>query len=283
MTNPVLQKEFKLRFRSKKPIIGLLAYLSAIGILILGFIYLQTLSNPSGYFHPSESKTMFMLLSFLQAILVLFITPGLTAGVISSERERQTLNILLTTNQSSTSIIVGKLVSSLSYLLLLILASLPLYSFVFLFGGVSPATILKVFGFYIFTMLAFGSVGVFFSTIIRRTIVSMVTMYATTLFLAGGTALLFMILNILSDHQQIQTLNVLAYFMASLNPLMVFAALVDHSILEGLYQITNISFPIWISYIFLYTFAIIAALFFSIKKLRPSMKPLSSFTTAKKD
>ncbi|MFC3780103.1 ABC transporter permease [Bacillus chungangensis] len=276
MMNPVLQKEFKLRFRSKKPIISLLAYLSAIGILILGFIYLQTLSNPSGYFHPSESKTMFMLLSFLQAILVLFITPGLTAGVISSERERQTLNILLTTNQSSTSIIIGKLVSSLSYLLLLILASLPLYSFVFLFGGVSPVTIIQVFGFYIFTMFAFGSIGVFLSTVIRRTIISMVTTYATTLFLAGGTAFLLVILIGLSESQQILTLNVLAYFIASLNPIIVFASIFDYSFLEGLYEMTNISIPIWASYIFLYTLAAITALFFSVKKLRPSMKSLSS-------
>ena len=74
-----------------------------------------------------------MVLSVLQLALIVFITPGLTAGVISSERERQTLNMLLTTTQSSTSIIIGKLVSSVAYLLLLMIASLPLYSIVFLY------------------------------------------------------------------------------------------------------------------------------------------------------
>lgn len=43
---------------------------------------------------------MFAVLTILQMALVLFITPSLTAGAISSEREKQTLNILLTTTQA---------------------------------------------------------------------------------------------------------------------------------------------------------------------------------------
>ena len=58
---------------------------------------------------------MFAVLTILQMALVLFITPSLTAGAISSEREKQTLNILLTTTQSSTQIIIGKLFSSVAF------------------------------------------------------------------------------------------------------------------------------------------------------------------------
>ena len=155
LINPVLNKEFKLRFRSLKTFIGLLAYLLAIALIVVGFILLMTEFRGSSYFRPEQSRELFVMLSFIQLALILFITPGLTAGVISGEREKQTLNILLTTVQSSTSIILSKLFSSFLYLLLLIVASLPLYSMVFLFGGVAPATLLAVFGLYVFTIIVF--------------------------------------------------------------------------------------------------------------------------------
>ena len=181
--NPVLNKELKLRFRSGKTFVGILFYLLALTLLMVALMYVLRTSSPSGFFKPQESRLMFMFLAFFQLGLVLFITPGLTGGVISSERERQTLSILLTTTQSSFTIVIGKLLSSISYLVLLILASLPIYSFVFLFGGISPTQLAQVFFFSLFTMLVIGSFGVLFSTLIRKTIVSMVTTYSVTLFI----------------------------------------------------------------------------------------------------
>ena len=146
--------------------------------------------NRTTYFTPDESFVLFTLLSFIQLGLVLFISPGLTAGVISTEREKQTLPILLTTSQSSFQIISGKLLSSIAFLLLLIFAGLPIYSLVFLFGGISPMDFGLVFLFLFVTLFAIGSLGVMFSTIIRRTIVSMIATYGTMLFLTTVTGFL---------------------------------------------------------------------------------------------
>jgi ABC-2 type transport system permease protein len=271
--NPVLNKEFKLRFRSIKSFLGILFYLLALGIIIIGFVFIQSLTNAYGYFKPDQSREMFMMLSFLQLALILFITPGLTAGVISSERERQTLNIMLTTTQSSASIILSKLISSISYLLLLILASLPLYSFVFLFGGISPGQVLTTLGFYIFTIIAYGSLGVLFSTIIRKTIVSMVTTYGVTLFLAGGTAFLMLLFIQLSNgFSATPTLNPFAYFVGLLNPVIVLLSTFEPEFGKEISNNTGIHFPIWIAYLIAYTLIFLGALFVSIKKLRPNMK-----------
>ena len=116
-------------------------------IFVFGFIFATMTMSGTSYFRPSESFILFALLAFIQLGLVLFITPGLTAGAISSEREKQTLPILLTTSQSSFQIISGKLLSSIAFLLLLIVAGLPVYSLVFLFGGISPLDFVKVFFF----------------------------------------------------------------------------------------------------------------------------------------
>ncbi|MEW9108556.1 ABC transporter permease [Cytobacillus gottheilii] len=274
--NPVLNKEFKLRFRSFKSYLGILFYLLALGIIIIGFVFIQSLSNSFGLFKPEESKMMFMLLSMLQLALILFITPGLTAGVISSERERQTLNMMLTTTQSSTSIILSKLVSAISYLLLLIVASLPLYSFVFLYGGISPAQMLTTIAFYVFTIIAFGSLGVLFSTLIRKTIVSMVTAYGLTMFLAGGTAFLTLLLMQLGYNYSGNPSNVqhvpFAYFAAMLNPAIALFGTFEPEIIDEITNVTGIEFPLWAAYLISYTVITAGAIFFSIKKLRPNMK-----------
>lgn len=166
--NPVFVKELKLRFRSFKSFSGLMFYLAVLVIFIAGFLLITTGFTGKGFFRPDTSFAMFAVLTIIQMALVLFITPSLTAGAISSEREKQTLNILLTTTQSSTQIVVGKLLSSVSFLVLMLIAGLPLYSLVFLFGGVSPSQIASIFLFYLLTVIAVGSIGVMFSTITKK-------------------------------------------------------------------------------------------------------------------
>ena len=190
LNNPVLSKEIKLRFRTAKSFNGILFYLLIMCIFVFGFIFVTMSVNRTSYFTPDESFFLFTLLSFIQLGLVLFISPGLTAGVISTEREKQTLPILLTTSQSSFQIITGKLLSSIAFLLLLIFAGFPIYSLVFLFGGISPKDFGLVFLYLFVTLLAMGSIGVMFSTITRRTIVSMIATYGTMLFLTIVTGFL---------------------------------------------------------------------------------------------
>lgn len=272
--NPVLSKELKLRFRSGKSFLGLLFYLLALSILLCGYMYIEIMSNANGFFKPENSRVMFMLFSFLQLGLILFITPGLTGGVISSERERQTLNMLLTTTQSSTGIVIGKLLSSLSYLVLLLFASLPLYSLVFLYGGISPTQLLYTFLFFLFTMIAVGSLGVLFSTLIRKTIVSMVTTYSSVLFIAGGTAVIALIVYQLAmiNTQGQPADSPYFYFIAMLNPGLILAGMFEPELLAEIKGQSGIEFPIWIAYIISYSIIIIGSLLMSIRRLRPNMK-----------
>ncbi|WP_062105278.1 ABC transporter permease [Bacillus niameyensis] len=271
LINPVLNKEFKLRFRSFRTFLGLSSYLVAIGIVVIGYILMSRLINGGSQFvRPEESRLMFMILAYIQLGLVLFITPGLTAGVISGEREKQTLNILLTTVQSSTSIILSKLTSSISYLLLMIIASLPFYSIVFLFGGVSPITLVKIFGFYLFSIFVFGSFGVFFSTMIRRTIVAMISTYGISLFLTGGTAFLYMITTGYTMSQNAAVF--FPYIFAIFNPVMAFTVLFEPDMNEFITTQTGVSFPFIWSYFIVYSMLAIVALLISIKRLRPKMR-----------
>lgn len=188
--NPVLSKEYRLRMRSARAPWMVSIYLLIMGGIVLTYIYLD--SAGGGYFNPDQSRVLFMILSCLQLVLIGFVTPGLTSGLISGERERQTLAILLTTNLSPASIIVSKLVAALSFMGLLVLASLPLYAIVILFGGVSPIQLLQIFIFYAVTMFFLGSLGVLYSTLLKRTGVATVLSYSTVAVIVIGTMIVGM-------------------------------------------------------------------------------------------
>lgn len=272
LANPVLIKEVKLRFRSMKSFTGILFYLMAMSIFVFGFIFLTTSLSGSGFFRPDESFLLFSMMTYIQLGLILFITPGLTAGTISTEREKQTLNILLTTAQTSFQIIFGKMTSSIAFLLLMIVSGLPIYSLVFLYGGVDPLQIIVIFLFYFLTLLAIGSIGVMYSTLIRKTIVSMIVTYGTMIFLAVVTAF-FLLLSI-----QISTLGTTApsfspfsYFWASINPAIVMLTLLQPGFAQEIQTMTVIELPLWVGYLVFYSLLTAGAIWLSVKRLRVNM------------
>ncbi|HWL12563.1 MAG TPA: ABC transporter permease [Ureibacillus sp.] len=279
-SNPVLSKELKLRFRSFKSFSGLMFYLAVLCIFVIGFLLIYTNFSGTAFFRPSDSFTMFSVLSVIQMGLVMFITPGLTAGAISTEREKQTLNILLTTTQSSTQIIVGKLLSSVAFLVLMLVAGLPLYSLVFLFGGVSPSQLITIFLFYLVTLIAIGSIGIMFSTITKRTIVSMIATYGAMIFLAGITAFLFfvgismeqMFMNTGTPSSTATPFSPISYFWAMINPGVLMVTILYPDMATSLESAVGISAPVWIGYLIFYLLLTTFCLFIAIRKLRANMK-----------
>lgn len=265
--NPVFMKEIKLRFRNAKSFSALAFYLIALTLMILAYLIIVTNLVGTGYFRPNESFVLFCCLTVLQMGLVLFMTPALTAGVVSSEREKQTLNILLTTTLTSPQIIVGKLFASIAFLVLLLIATLPMYSLVFLFGGVSPGQLLSVFALFLLTVFALGSLGVLFSTVTKKTIVSMISTYGMTIFLTVFTAIFFFVgLATMTEEK----MHLLSYIWIALNPFAVVLSVLVPDISAGISEMTQVSQPIWLVYTMIYAVIGIVSLVIAVKKLRSS-------------
>lgn len=267
--NPVLEKEIKLRFRNKKTFVSIGFYLFVIGFLMVGILSLSGYNYNNGFINPGEYVYLFQVLSYIQFFLVLFLIPAITAGVISSEREKQTLSMLLTTTQSSFGIVISKLLSSVLFLLLLVVSSLPIYSFIFLFGGVSPGELLSVMGLLVFIIITFASIGVCISTFIRKTIVSIVLTYCVFLFLLGGTFFIQLLLEL----NNAAFTDWISVGLTSLNPIYAMISVINPEIASINFFGTNlINVPIWLLFIIVYT--IIAAFLLKLcsAKLRPNMK-----------
>lgn len=185
--NPVLASSLKTRMRGWRAAAAVTAYLGVMLFIASIFFKLFFENEVMRYMSVSANRSVglgiYMMLAILQFILILLVTPAQTAGVISSEREMQTLDLLLCTKLSPISIIIGKLLSSLAFILLLVVSSIPLFSLVFLFGGIAPEDVAMLFLFYFITAFAIGSIGVFYSTLFKKTVVSTVLSYVTIFFL----------------------------------------------------------------------------------------------------
>lgn len=200
--NPVMLKELRGRMRGVRAFVVLTVYLGLMsGFTALLYLVYTPVNRAMGSAAAGEvGRVLFMGVVGIELMLIIFIAPAFTAGAITGERERMTYDLLKTTLLPSPSFVIGKLESALSYVLLLLLAAIPLQSIAFLFGGVTEVELVLSFVILTVTAIALGTVGIFFSAIMERTLSASVRAYTATLVATFGAPLVLSIaLNILSS------------------------------------------------------------------------------------
>lgn len=190
--NPVASKELRERMRGGRAFAVITVYL----LLMSAFAVLLFLANAPFTRGLATSvtgdlgRTVFAGLAGLELVLIMFIAPAFTAGAVTGERERQTYDLLKITLLPRPTFLVGKLESALGFIVLLLLAAIPLQSIAFLFGGVSEAELIVSFIMLTVTAITFGAVGIFFSTLTEKTVTASVRSYATALIVMIGVPVL---------------------------------------------------------------------------------------------
>jgi len=147
----------------------------------------QTLANGTAL-SAGIGHAIFGGLLLIETLLVLVLAPAFTTGAISLEREKQTLDMLVTTPLSTLGMVIGKLLSALGYVFLLIIASIPFASLVFVFGGVGPEDLVRAYAYLFALAFGMGAVGLFISALVRRTQTATVITFVIVLILSIGTA-----------------------------------------------------------------------------------------------
>jgi ABC-type transport system involved in multi-copper enzyme maturation permease subunit len=186
--NPIVAKEYRSRMRTWRSPLAMMVYIVLVaGLGYLMFSSMVGSSSALGGQAPNYGQQLFKYLVVFQMILITFIAPALTAGAISSERERQTIDLLFVTRIAPFSIIWGKLLASMSFVVLLLLLSVPIFSLVFLFGGVELDQVLYCFFITLVAALTLGLIGVACSTLLRRTLAATVASYVGAFLIVFGT------------------------------------------------------------------------------------------------
>lgn len=187
---PVLVKELRTRMRGWRTPAVLTGYLCVLGLVC--FLVLQYSLGGNSFNNAAATRVgvnLFDWLSVLQLVLIIFVTPATFSTAISGERQRQTLDLLLVTRLTSLGITMGKLIAAVAFDLLLLICSLPVFSLVFLFGGVGPDHVIEVFLLLVMVVLSFGSLGMLVSVLSRRANASTVVTYLLVLLAIPGLAL----------------------------------------------------------------------------------------------
>ncbi len=189
--NPVLARELKERMRRKRSFLVLTIYLVLL-TFALWILYLGAGSGLGGAMRlASLGRAAFQTLLFTMLILVCFIVPALAAGGIAGERERRTLAPMQVTLLRPSSILAGKLASSLVFVTFLIVATLPLFGVSFLLGGVEPGEVVRGVLMVLAVAFTLGSLALTCSTLMRRVQGATVVSYALVALLGVGTFVAF--------------------------------------------------------------------------------------------
>lgn len=211
--NPIIGRELTQRMRGARSYLAISIF---VGILAIAtyLIFETVVASNSRYditTRTGAGRAVFEWTVLIMTALVGFFLPGFTAGAIAGERERQTLATLQVTLLRTRSILVGKVLSAVAFLLLLVVAATPVLAVSYVLGGI---TVREIF----------------------------LALVAIVLF---GVILAMVMVAVSSLTKRVQTATILAYGVAALvclfGPLMYLVA----SILDGRTPDDEIAAPAW--------------------------------------
>lgn len=242
----LLTKELRLRLRRERSVWVIIVYLVVMGLL--GFGYLAQASAFNGnqnYLLSQIGAQLYNLLAVVQLFLIVFIAPAFTATSINGEKERQTYDMLICSRLSSFSLLAGKLVAGLASTFLLIAASLPLFSLVFFFGGVSPSQVINALVVFVFTAIPIGAFGLFCSTLVRRpTVSTAITYMGCVLWMLGPWVALLL----LRGQFFFGIGNGVTPHLLGWNPIAALVSTLPGGNIIGSYPVGSHTFQLWIVY-----------------------------------
>lgn len=200
--NPVLRNESKIAVRSIKFTLMIFAYIAVLSIAVM--IYYSSVNQQvfSNGLYLQSSKLFYVVMAIGQAVLLLFIVPALSSTSICSEREKQTLDILLSSKLTPLQIIIGKVSASSLRVIILIISTMPLYAIGAIIGVIKISNILELIVFFIVNTIFVSSIGVFISTCAKTSKVSTTLSYALVLAIYMGIIVITWVILIITIYNK---------------------------------------------------------------------------------
>jgi ABC-type transport system involved in multi-copper enzyme maturation permease subunit len=185
LANPVLIKEMRTRMRGKRSFAIVTVYTFTFGV-ILGLFYWTFTYDPAMATSVEAGRYLTGVAVFVQMALICLISPTLTAASVTSEREQQTFDLLVASLATPSTILFGKVGASLGYLLLVLLASLPIVSFLYWVGGIALVDVAICYVVMLVAGVTYCTVSFLWSTLVRRGVLAQMLSVATVLTLVAG-------------------------------------------------------------------------------------------------
>lgn len=182
LSNPVLLREVKTSLRSPLA-------------LALAALYLGVLATLVWWMWPQEgiysataraSRALLLVCGVAQLLLVMLYAPAFAATAITAEKEHNTYDLLFATLLRPRDIVAGKLVSSITVLLLFVVLSLPVFAACFFLGAVSVREAAVIYLVTVASSVMFGLLGLAVSAVARSSHLALVVTYLLLLLVTAG-------------------------------------------------------------------------------------------------
>ena len=131
------------------------------------------------------SRKLFSTIATGEFVVLAFLAPVFSAGAITLEREKQCLDLLLTTPLGPTRILWEKFVSAFLYLLMVLIATAPVVAVTLFLGGVSLGELILSYLLFATAGAIFAVIGLCCSTFFQRTFGALVASYLVVLPVAA--------------------------------------------------------------------------------------------------
>jgi ABC-type transport system involved in multi-copper enzyme maturation permease subunit len=177
--NPVLHRELMINLRTDRSFLMLLLF----QMVLAGVIYfawpMETRLDLSEKSQANRELVDFFFLG--QFVIAALLAPSFAAGSICGEKERLTYEMLLASPLSTSAVTWGKWMASVTHLLLMMVASLPIVMLCMPLGGVSPLEVMGGYFGMTVCLLVFSMISLTCSSIFSRTSSALVTSYIVIL------------------------------------------------------------------------------------------------------
>ncbi len=172
-SNPLISLEVMRRFRSPMAAwaIPLLMTLPGVAVCLIYAAVTSWSSSfdamgneiPAGGFSVDEltgmGVSMFAAVAGLLLLTLILTVPTLVGPSIAGERHNQTLQPLQLTEMTPGKIVGGKLISSVAYLLVVLLCATPVMVIPFLLGGITAVQVIGTFIVLVLIMIEFAAIS----------------------------------------------------------------------------------------------------------------------------
>lgn len=184
----IITKEFRQKARGLSTI-GVLTFVLAVIALVSYFVLLSGYMSYSAGFSSASAIGRSLAVGVLITQLILTSVFGLSfnGSAITQERDRETIDLLNLTLLSSSSIVFGKMLSSMLYIILVLFAGLPFFALSYTFGGWELSELASAIAVEFSLVLLVSCFGLLISVTSKDTRVALGRTFGLLIFGAAGT------------------------------------------------------------------------------------------------
>jgi ABC-type transport system involved in multi-copper enzyme maturation permease subunit len=222
---PLLGKELIEQAARKRTYVVRVVYASFLFFVAFMFFYDKLHAGATSPLAILGSgRSLFMTLVNLQFAGVYLFMPAITCGVVTQEKERDSLQLLFLTRLGPWTILFEKLLGRMVPMFSFLLLSLPLLAFAYSLGGISPSLLWSGVWMLVLATIQMGTLALMCSTFFRTTVGAFISTYVIAFILFFGPYVMMTVTILLGYLLDIDFEQLLRGFNSWITPDMVILA-----------------------------------------------------------